>query len=399
MDPNMLKKMALIITIVSSPIIYGFSWATFAFYHEVGFKADTNIILSYDQQLFIMQIILSSFLGLSLLSCLLFTLIFNNEKINNTIKHGLNMMMLSLVTATFVICYQYFPQGPQAFIIPVQQDHGGVKIFEGLSSNALSNTSSCYVSNQTFVVCGEGEMFKIEFVPNILENPNFENNTLKIFDAGEEYSIETFNGSGSFKVLPTNMKKDIKEELEAAECLTCNNPDSNRCRNLIYEHQPCESYCQKTPIFLGNFSLEEVRLHLKGENMENSLGWENEKVNVEKSGMNIKEVEIYCKSPKYFFNRQTAQKCQSNEFDTECLIAMVKCSGNGKWLLEPENLECRQPRDEKECQNISGYYKDGECLGRPASDEECQVSGQGDLYDGHGHCLRADGKCYFMPSV
>ena len=76
----------------------------------------------------------------------------------------------------------------------------------------------------------------------------------------------------------------------------------------------------------------------------------------------------------------------------------MKCSGEGKQLLEPEDLECRQPRDEKECQNISGYFKDGECLGRPGSDKECQVSGHGDLYDGIGHCHKADGQYYLIPS-
>ena len=65
---------------------------------------------------------------------------------------------------------------------------------------------------------------------------------------------------------------------------------------------------------------------------------------------------------------------------------------NGKWVLEPEEVECRQPGSEEECLEISGYFSDGECLGRPNSDKECQDSGQGDLYDGKGKCHKADGK-------
>ena len=108
--------------------------------------------------------------------------------------------------------------------------------------------------------------------------------------------------------------------------------------------------------------------------------------------MNVKEIEVYCKAPKYFFNRSKAKKCHSNEFETECIVGEVKCSGNGKWILEPEELECRQPRNEQECLDISGYFSDGECLGRPNSDKACKDSGQGDLYDGNGHCHEADGK-------
>ena len=232
----------------------------------------------------------------------------------------------------------------------------------------------------------------------MLMDPSFEANTLKILDKHEGTSLEALGNTGSFKLFPTTMKQEIKEELEKANCVFCNNVESHRCKNRIYSYSVCEKYCKTTPIFWGNFTLEQARWFLKGEEKDDNWSWDEQKVEVKDTELYTKKIEIHCKSPKYFFNITKAEKCHSGDLESNCIFGNIKCSGTGKWILEPIKAKCTQPENEEECQEISGYFRNGKCHGRPKTDEECKESGQGDLYDGSSHCQKADGNMIISSS-
>merc|ERR550519_1174489 len=117
MDLGMLRKMTLLITTISLPFILGFCWATYAISHNTEFNIDVNIILTHEQQLFVMQVLLSSLTGLSILSCIAFAVIFNNDKIRSIWKGLINPVVLFLLISTVVLIYKYFPPGLQSFVV------------------------------------------------------------------------------------------------------------------------------------------------------------------------------------------------------------------------------------------------------------------------------------------
>ena len=394
-DPNMLKKITLLITIVSTPVISGFCWGAYALSHEMGFNIDINILLSHEQQLFIIQILLSAFTGLSFLSCIIFAATFNNNQVCNIVKGFLNGLMLSLVACTLIFAYLYFPAGLHSFVAPIHQVHGGVKIFEGLSSHVFTNSSVCRIHNRTSIQCGQNQTFNVKFVPNILSVRSFDENTLLFLDKRVDTTVNSLFVLDTFKIIPPQMNTVLKKEIENANCLLCNNPESNRCRNMLYGQTICKSSCESTPNFIGAFTVDSARWLLKGETpgkVNDKWSFDNKKVDVEDRNMHVKEIELHCKSPKYFFNLGMAKKCQTNESRTECRFGEVKCFGDGKWSLEPEELECREPRDEQECQDNSGYFSEGVCMERPRSDRECRASGRGEIYGGQSQCYKADGE-------
>ena len=71
--------MTLLIALVSLPMIVGFCWAAYLVPAHLEMNQDSiNIQLTDDQEFFLMAYTYSGLIGLSLLSCFFFWVIFNN---------------------------------------------------------------------------------------------------------------------------------------------------------------------------------------------------------------------------------------------------------------------------------------------------------------------------------
>jgi hypothetical protein len=148
------------------------------------------------------------------------------------------MSLKSLLMTSLVILLScvLFPSGPQAVIIPLDQAHGGVRIFEGFTCVQFDKTTNCTIQDRNRWTC-EGTQINITFIEGLVNIYRVEENTLAI----------KLPGFGSNLLINSTVKvflaeeKSLTTELDKSQCLKCNNQVknkgvSNRCRNIINSH-------------------------------------------------------------------------------------------------------------------------------------------------------------------
>ena len=129
-DSRTLKNLTLLIAIVSLPIIAGCCWGCYLLHANEWMKQDSiNIQLTEDQESFLMTYSYSGLIGLSLLSCIFFWIIFNDpnnpnnhndHKVLKWIKRCLNLTIIVATISGIVLTKIHFPPSPTSLFLTVE---------------------------------------------------------------------------------------------------------------------------------------------------------------------------------------------------------------------------------------------------------------------------------------
>ena len=353
-DSRTLKNMTLLIALVSLPIIVGFCWAAYLVPAYLEMNQDSiNIQLTDDQEFFLMAYSYSGLIGLSLLSCFFFWVIFNNKWVPKWIKVCMNILIVGATICCIVLTVVFLPQSPTSVVLTAEKGTGRIEIFEGLiyQSTGFDNTE-CYIEktddgDKTMLKCGN-----MTLIPQFVKERKHlsqENNTLSLLHPDTAKDIFKLFNQKKVNIYLAQSEK-FQEKIEAATCLECHYEDSNRCRNIIAAtgKKACTSTCTRIPRTSRPLTTEELDLFLDmGRDIHNRTTDTTWKDNTAKT--KTKSVDLLCQAPNYFFETEGTGECKSSGAK-DCREVRLKCLGNDMWNLD-RNL-CRSCKTDDECVRI-----------------------------------------------
>ena len=372
-ETGTLKNLTLLITIVGLPVIGAFCWLAFEVLPQhTGMKQDRlNIQLTEEQELFLMTNSYSGLIGLSLLSCLIFWVFFNNPKVPDWTRACLNVVTILATVSGIVLTVTYFPPSPTSVILTAENEHGGVEIFEGLINNSANIADNdCKVRRDiegaTLLMCNNFTT-RIEFASTrkaqatkshklIVLDPNAEESNL--FEAFDKKKIRIIRNLGG----------NLQRQLQKAHCLKCHHQESNVCKNIIVESGKghCMSTCTRIPKTRKPISSEylddlDTLLVTDPSNMTVDERWYWKENTVHYHA--VSQVKVLCQAPRYFFEADRRTECKSPESSVECRLTQLQCVGNDKWGIK-ERPQCRSCTNDTECFNIGKGNKcrQGTCV-------------------------------------
>ena len=349
-DPATLKKMTLLIAVVSLPIIGAACWLAYGLRSSLDAIQDINNQLTSDQEWFLMIGPYSGLVGLSLLSCLFFWALFNTSKVPGKIKTCLNVFTVSATILCLVLSFVFFPASPTSVVLTVEKENGGIEILEGFVSNSTSigaiediNCHAVKTNADTKLKCGHFELL-VEFA-NTRKGLSTNDHRMIVLDPNPEKNANPdVLKTGSLNLFLLQSEK-LQTKLQKATCLICHHEKSNMCKNIMSPQKKirCTSTCASVPkTFLNAFKKEEIEARLETEPFNTETWIWKPKVTKFKEHENI---DVLCEHT--FFETRGLADCHDKSLKN-CKRMKVQCMGNERWKLKNSHF-CRTCANDDEC--------------------------------------------------
>ena len=364
-DPQTLKRLTFFIALVSIPILIGSCWLAYLLPASVGMLQDVNIQFTTDQEFFLMVGPYTGLIYLSIISCLSFWAVFNNEKVPGCIKASLNCLIIMYTISGIVLSYWYFPQSPTAVVLTVENNNGGIELFDGytFSTGITGMKQECQKElGNGNLTCGNTTMATAFAASRKALSVDDQRLVLLAPQSGSE-NYEALS-KGRIKIFPPQSEElQIHLRRETTTCLHCHHNGSNACMNILSasKKKHCTDTCSRTLKTFKPFKKEMIEAFLKTD--ANSLGdsWVWDSRVVRRFGdLQPIEVEIQCSAPKHFFG---TSECGSRSPD--CKLVQLRCVGNERWIFA-DPVFCRHCQKDDDCKKINL----GKCL-KPKGIKSC----------------------------
>ena len=266
-DIRMIKKISLLITSATLPIILFISWATYFVVAQVWFpgtNTDTDVFLTLEQYHHIMVYIITGLFSISVVSCFWYHISFNKEtnekseieltkniRIPILLKKLCDGLILLSTLGLFLFAFFTFPTGPNAVVFTLKSDQGLCDITHGYTYETISKGEDCHMNPSNLVTCGKASLVNVE------SHQNLSKTRQEMVYFGELLTVTNWNKT-TLRVF-NRESKDLDTYLKNSVCIRCMSP-SPRCHQIERHYRKCKNICTKGAVQINQASFLSIYL-------------------------------------------------------------------------------------------------------------------------------------------